>query len=454
MTSAWKALVALALTLLLAACGGGGGGGGGGGSSSGTVTNCSLSSLGANSTLSRSATAGERLTITFSLIGGAASNCSVSYSASNLPAGLSLNPSTGEVTGAVSTAGFYSFSVTTRVTSTNGGSGDVQSRSVSLTVTAPTVTLAPASTIWSITSSNSGLPTDTTTRMNLLTVGTNLYALLPVKQAGNFVPQLWKSTNAGVSWTNTNLNAPAPTGNLFGFSAVSDGTNIYLVGGFNSPITATTNNYSNAVYSIAPNSSTPTWVTKTIAAFPSGRASVGLTNSGSVLYAHGGVSSTGTPDGLYRSSNGGVTWDNITGSSNPFLNRHCLLVNGTNMLLIGGFGGPSTSTVGTDSTVIYKSVNSGASWSVITNAHPTLPVAVSCISSGNKVVVTGGSDNSFVSRAIYRSADFGSTWQLEPGNTAIPTRAYHGLTILGTNMVTAGGLGTSSWLNDVLTAPF
>ncbi len=452
-----KALILLSATLALVACGGGGGDDDG--------YNCSFIGGSGVASLNVSVTAEQSATITpFSI--APIKECSIRYSASGaLPAGLSLNADTSVISGTtVASPGQYSFTVIASLSSNSGGNGGSSSRSVNVTVTRALI--APSA--WSVTNARSSLPTATIGKTNLLTVGGNLYALLSVNQSGNYVPQLWKSTDAGSTWANTNLNVPTPTGNLYGFSAATDGVNIIVVGGINTRLAATTGLFhSNAVYSIAPNMTTPAWDTKTTAAFalPFGRAYAGIAHDAGVFYVYGGRGSSTSYDVGYKSMDGGATWQqNLRGNtlSIPSLDSHCLLVNGSNMLLIGGSRVVRTSngtTVSgptiTPSDSVYKSTDSGVTWVKTASAIPANPVDVACISNDSKVVVTGGLTGSSASRTIYRSSDFGSTWDEETQNRSIPRRSSHGLSLLGPNMITVGGIGDGSVrLSDVLTAPF
>ena len=76
---------------------------------------------------------------------GGTATYSYAVTAGALPAGLSLNGSTGAITGTPTAAGAFNFTITATDSTTGTGSPFTGSRAYSLTINSPTVTLAPSS---------------------------------------------------------------------------------------------------------------------------------------------------------------------------------------------------------------------------------------------------------------------------------------------------------------------
>ncbi len=167
-----------------------------------------------------------------------------------------------------------------------GGSGG--------TAVTPPVVAPPAAVSWALKTVNHGVVP--TVRTGIAAIGNTLYVAGSTFVMPNYLPQLYQSTDGGVTWTNTNTPPPGFT-SLFGFRIVSDGAALYLIGGHTSDVTVTVQanfTYNNSVWKFTPGSPAGTWTM--IAANPfvsgtliGGREDMAVAWDGSSLYATGGI---------------------------------------------------------------------------------------------------------------------------------------------------------------------
>jgi Putative Ig domain len=419
---------ALAVTTLMTACGGGGGT-----TTTTTTRTCSLTSLG-DSNLTRSLDVGEALSIAPLSI-NAVSGCTLTFSATGLPAGLSIATDTGLVTGAATTTGTYSATITARTASADAVGNSISSR-ITFTVLKPVK--------WAVLAASTGLPSGP---VSLTSLNGKLYALVSVLSGSNWQPQLWTSTTQGASWVNANLPPPNPTGSLMGYASVTDGTSIYLIGGLNSAGSAIVRSYSNSVHVLTPDAPVPAWTTATTTAFSAGVAFMGATFANNTLYVQGGTISGETISGnLYASSDRGLTWQSVGNATNPRTARQCLVATTDKLLSIGGVTNTATATVASAvaATNVYSSSLSIFNWT-----YPSSSINfansqhLNCAYLNGKVYVTGGTAGSgTASNAVYSSAD-GLSWIRDAASPIFSGRFAHGMTVQNGKLIVVGGLNSA-----------
>lgn len=418
----------VAVTVLITACGGG--------TTTTTTTTCSLSQGTLGQTLGKSLSVGEVTSYTPVPI-NTVSGCTLSYSTFGaLPAGLSISSSTGLVTGAPFTAGTYS----TQLTVSTGSATSIGNSlfyTVVFTITKPVT--------WSVQAANTGLPAGPT---SLTSVNGQLYALVAPLSGLNYVPQLWTSTTQGVSWVNTNLTPPNPSGSLIGSGFVTDGNSIYLIGGQSSASGVSPKTYANSVYALTPGASKPAWTTTTNLAFSGGgMAFMGTTFANNTLYVQGGFNSGNSiSKKLYGSSNGGVTWIDIIDTNNPQTANQCLVATNDRLLSVGGVTTSAIPGAGFEpSPYVFTTSPPSFSWGKSTSGNIFLNSQnLKCAYLNAKVYTTGGIGSlSTATNAVYVSNDQGTSWVIEPSSANFSGRYGHGMAAQNGRLIVVGGVNSA-----------
>jgi uncharacterized protein (TIGR03437 family) len=265
-------------------------------------------------------------------------------------------------------------------------------------------------------STNSGA---TWTQANAGMAGTNIQALAidpihPQTLYAATATTVYKSTNGAGNWTAID----SPT---FTVTAI-------LVDAQNSNNIYTANTTTSGTAGLRKSSDGGnTWVNLT---FPSTVASIALDPNASghivaisnEIVLFGGLSGTFTPPYLYRSNDGGNTWQQLQAVGQP-----------TAPIIADGSTNPTTFY----DSLALRSLDGGATWSgfpSLPGGNSTAPIAVD----------PSGTLYATVSGTIYVSRDHGGTWA--PTGTTGPT---------GFNLVTAGSAGALyTEVNEVGTAGF
>lgn len=449
-------LLLTALTLLLSvfllACGGGGGSSG----SSETPVTCSGTTLPAtvayaNTSLARTIAVTITPTITGIPTGCDASK--ISYTATQLPAGMTIASSTGVISGTPTTLGATTPVVTLAVTGYSG------------VVTAPnfTLTVLPPPVLWSAKTSAHGIANLVTT--HLLTVGTDVYLLGSQQSGNNYVPVLYKSSDAGVTWTNTGA-APSGFASLINFSATTDGTFLYLAGGRTSDATVTTASsytYHDNVLKYTPGAggAAGTWTTIATNAFSNATGAIGgaelaamaydAFTPGTMYYVSGDRKGLLFP-ALHKSTNYGVTW--FMTSTTLQQMGHCVAIDSAGVLhSLGGYGRFGSSASSGDLASNFVSSNSGVTWTEKPAAALASPYQMSCAFIGSTLYAVGGmtKGGTVASGSVRRTTDAGATWVVDPASSTFASRAKAGLAVLASKLLVLGGSGNgTNTLADVI----
>ena len=272
----------------------------------------------------------------------------------------------------------------------------------------------------------------------------------------NHVPQLWTSITQGVSWVNTELPPPNPTGSLTGSGFGTDGTSIYLIGGQTSPSSALVKTYSNSVYAVTPGASRPAWATVTTAAFAAGGlANMGVAFLGNTLYVQGGFAAGNSiSNRVYSSRFQGDLWGENPETSTPRTANQCLVATNNRLLSIGGVtNSPNAASGFQPSLSVFSRIPPINSWAVLPAGNAFANgQSLQCVAFGSRVYATGGAGASTTaSNTVLVSYDLGISWTLEAPNANFSARSGHGMTVQNGRLIVVGGVNAAGvGLSDAL----
>ena len=389
--------------------------------------------------------------------------CSVSYAASNLPVGMSINPTSGLITGTVVTPGATTTTVSVTAHGSSGVAAVVQ-EAINFVFIKPVA--------WEVKTANHNI--GSLSSPSLATIGSTLYAVGSQLVGNNYVPLMYQSIDAGATWTNTATPPPLPpaTTSLRSFRVVSDGAALYLVGGRTSDTTVTaaaSYTYNNDVLKFTPGSP-GVWSTLAVNPFAStafpllgGKEDMALAwdASNATLYVHGGRRGSGVGSETFRSTDHGATWILVNSGSSFSLVSHCMMAANGNVFIVGGLGFSPSGTTVTEFPQALRSSNGGSSWSVVSNVGslstirpvPAKAVGASCAASNGRLYVAGGANvlgSISYTGDVLQSLDNGVTWNLDPVSTIVGQRAFHGMAALSGKLVIFGGENATSPVTSVV----
>jgi hypothetical protein len=295
------------LALLISGCGGGGGGG--------STNNCSggqnvyTSFDYANLTISSNV--GTAITPQTPSAPGIPASCmsSTHYAIymGTLPPGLALNSTTGVISGAPTTQGYYLYGVSLTL---SGFTGSVSSN-IAATIVDPSSYSYQG---WSTTSTS--IPLSANSRLD--SIGNSLVGVSSGTTMDTF------TSPDGINWTQS--SASGPTAVTTNFATTSDGTSIYLSGGITSAST-----YTSDVWKFDGTN----WSQRTAAGAFTPRKDHSMVKLGTTLFVIGGQAASGYLGDVWKSTDDGATWSL---ASTPFSPRSltCAVSFNNKIVVMGG----------------------------------------------------------------------------------------------------------------------
>lgn len=239
---------------------------------------------------------------------------------------------------------------------------------------------------------------------------------------------LWKTANAGISWENIS-DEYFNVGTIGAIGVADSDPNVIYVGTGEAPIRGVTTSRGDGVYK-----STDAGATWTHIGLPEAGqiASVIVhpTNPDLVYVAvQGQIYGSSKERGVYRSRDGGKTWqvvlqvDNETGTtdlamdpSNPRILYAAMWEHGRKPWFIksGGTAGG-----------IFKTTDGGDTWKKLGGGLPELigKIGVDVSSSPNRIYAIVEAEPG--KGGLYRSDDYGKTWELKNGDRILWTRSWY-----------------------------
>ena len=268
---------------------------------------------------------------------------------------------------------------------------------------------------------------------------------------GNSLRDVWKSTDAGSTFTKVEVTGSFLRNNLTRYSTAAANGTIYVTGG---NLVGTSSSNQNRVWKSV--NGGKTWQELTTGTKFSARGGHTTLAIGTNIYVIGGYI-TGA-DRVWRSSDGD-NWAQVTMSASTTFSARSnhssvYIPSGANagMYVIGGFG------ASTRLNDVWKSTDGGATWTRVTadagfsarNTHSSVYIP-SGANAGMYVIGgrTGGGASSLVND-VWKSTDGGVNWTRVTANAAFAVRSLHSSVAFGQAIYVFGGRGVSgNHYNDV-----
>ena len=274
----------------------------------------------------------------------------------------------------------------------------------------------------------------------------------------NYLNDVWKSSNGGATWTEVALTSGTKFSARDGHSSVAIGSGphegIYVIGGFDGTSRL------DDVWKSSDGGETWTEVALTSGTKFSARDGHSSVAIGSGphkgIYVIGGFDGTGDLNNVWKSSNGGATWQVATGSKFSERSTHSSVVVGSNIYVIGGRNDTGHSGIQAS---IWESSNGGGAWRFVNSVDDIAVSAHSSVAIGTDIYVIGGirkiRRSSVYSNEVQKSKNRGATWnKVNTGttgaNTLFPARDFHSSVAVGSDIYVIGGAeDATNNFNDV-----
>ena len=272
--------------------------------------------------------------------------------------------------------------------------------------------------------------------------------------------EVWRSSDKGITWDQVADSTKGFTPARYNHSSVVLDGNIYIIAG----TTSRASFNSNDVLKSADRGVSWTRAaapTTTAARFSARRLADAQVLNGEI-YLMGGFNGTSYLNDVWKSTDG-ASWTQVTATPIPspsprfparFSFASVMLPGsgggGDEIFYIGGTGGTGTPQN------VYKSTD-GASWTQLSTVPGFTTTAnnrnghTAAVLGGN-IYLIAGLNGSTAEKDVWRSTDRGVTWTSITSNAPFGTRYKHSSAVLGDTMYVIGGYsdpGTGTYLNDV-----
>ncbi len=244
---------------------------------------------------------------------------------------------------------------------------------------------------------------------------------------------LWRTDNAGMSWRNIS-DGVFRTGSVGAIAVAPSDHNVIYVGMGEHPIRGQSSTYGDGVYKSTDMGRTfkhmglaPTRQISAVRVHP--------TNPDVVYVAAQGDRWKGTAErGIYRSTDGGITWKLVLAGTNAFSGASDLSMDPTNpRILYAAFWDhqrePWYVRSGGEGSGIWKSTDGGDTWNRLTQGLPSLMgkigVAVSPANPDRIFAIVEAEQG-----GLYRSDDAGRSWRRLSSDRLIQTRSWYYMKVI------------------------
>jgi PKD repeat protein len=267
--------------------------------------------------------------------------------------------------------------------------------------------------------------------------------------SGGFLNDAWRSTDQGATWTQMTAAGGWTTRYHHASCVLADGS-VVIAGGGNMP-----DQYLNDVWRSTDQGAT--WTQMTAAAGWTARSAhcaVALSD-GSMVIA-GGQSAGGVCGDVWRSTDQGATWTQMTAAAEwtGRVYAACVALAGDRILIMGGMMDN-----GEGKNDIWASDDHGANWAELSTQNPwtARSALAAAVLPDGAIVVMGGAQQVGGARVndVWRSPDGGTSWVRDNATAEWPMRYRHAATVLhdGSILLIGGDSGLGWAYNDVWRLP-
>jgi hypothetical protein len=204
-------------------------------------------------------------------------------------------------------------------------------------------------------------------------------------------PVAWQSTNAGKSWTK--LSLPVPTGELI-YSLAVDPTTAGRVYAFLTPDYTIAKNTATANQFLLSTNGGKSWTKESIGGATDGFIAVGPTGPFAFNAKLAGTIYAGMATGLWKSTNGGTQWSQVTTLTAQPVFTALVAADQTASIYVGSY----SSTTGT---TLNKSTDGGNTWTAVTQPFGSINVGCTGFSCTYYALASATPSNSLFAYPAY-----------------------------------------------------
>src|SRR4030095_5094110 len=229
---------------------------------------------------------------------------------------------------------------------------------------------------------------------------------------------IWKSTNGGNNWTQSNGTMTNFTMQALAIS--KSNPNVLYCG-------TSSNGFGNGMYKTTDGAATWTAINTGITQTPLAIQAIDISPTDpnvALVCVWDGVPPPDAVDGIYKTTNGGTSWAVANTGMGPNKNILCVLFNPLNANTV--YCGTSFYNPGgiqTGPGIVYKSYNAGASWATFSTGLPSTsadlnPVRILSMSTLDTNILIAGLFQNTISGGAFYTSNGGTTWTRR--STGIP----------------------------------